>query len=154
MKKVTLFLIGILILFVFHSCENHENNLSLKEKLMQYKEWNAVKFVVNNENTMHPDNSDILDKPVSYVKIRFVDESNIILEIEIKEKNRIDNSGELKISYIINDKDHTINMTDNNLWTKSASFTGKHIINLENNNLTLSGKMGSDFDYIMLLKGK
>lgn len=156
MKKNNLFLFGLVILFVFNSCEKDDDNVNLAGNLMKYKEWNALKFVVNNENTMLPDTSYILDAPVSYVKIKFIDMTHMSIELELfYSDGRTDNSGELKMTYLINETDSTITINDNNWWTESASFTGVHkILDIQNNNLTLNGKLGDDLNYTMILKGK
>lgn len=155
MKIHNLGLIGLILLFVFSSCEKEDVPLTLSEKLMVYKEWNAEKFIVNDENTMFPDNSDILDAPVSYAKIEFSDKKNMTIEIElVKPDVYTDNSGKLEMTYLLNETDSTISITDNNLWTENASFTGLHKVELVDNILTMKGSLGEQLEYKMRLIGK
>lgn len=153
MKSKILVIISLLFALTFQSCEKSEN-LGFKQSLLKYKEWNAEKFIVNGKNTMPPDNSDILDAPVSYIKVKFIDESNMKLEIElVYSDGSKDNSGELPMEYSTNDKDTTIIITDNNEWTGNLSFSGVHKALISNDNLTLKGKLGNKYNYSMILKG-
>jgi len=153
MKSKTLVIISLIFALTFQSCEKSDD-LGFNQNLLKYKEWNAEKFIVNDKNTMPPDNSDILDAPVSYVKVKFIDESNMKLEIElVYSDGSKDNSGELPMEYSINIKDTTIIITDNNEWTRNLSFSGVHKALLSNDNLTLSGKLGNKYNYSMILRG-
>lgn len=136
------------MLLAFNSCKD----LTLKEKLIESQAWSATKFVVNGKNTMPPDNDAIMDSPISLLKLKFMDDNNMTLEIKlkgIKGKESPDDSGELPLSYEINEINNEIKIIDNNSWTSSRSFTGTHRIELIGNELFLSGKLGDrgEFKY-------
>lgn len=130
------------VLFLF-SCKKETD--SVQETLIA-NEWNATKFIVQNENTMAPDNSPILDAPVSFVQIRFVDNSNLTLQMELVDGAIKDNSGQMKMTYSLDEQGSTIDIVDDNWWTESASFTGKHKILLTDNNLSIDGFLIGDSD--------
>ena len=156
MKKFNYMLLITIATLLFVSCKNdvESDSKSLQENLLDAKFWQATKFVVNGENTMPPDNSYILDEPVSSLKVTFNDVNELTMQfimVDPKE-DYIYDSGKLPMSYVLNSVDSTMLISDNNDFTASTSFTGKHKINsLKGDDIKLTGKMGDDFNYELYL---
>ena len=137
------------------ACDEEQALLNTQEQLINKTEWNAVKFIVNGENTMPPENSDILDNPVTYLQIKFIDQTNMFIEMELgDDSGSKDNSGVLPMTWSINSDYSQISIVDNNTWTEAASFTGDHEITLSGDTLRLKGKLGEMADYELELIGQ
>ena len=144
------FLFLVLTFLFAPSCK--KDNLTLQEIITKQEVWNATKFIVQGENTMAPDNSPILDAPISFVQLKFIDENNLTLELELKYDTYLDKSGLLPMTYNLDEQKGTIEINDENSWTMAASFSGLHKINLTNNILTIDGLLGDTMSFKLILK--
>ena len=156
MQTTKLLILITVFSFLFYSCEKENEKespkITLKANLMNAKRWNATKFIVNGENTMPPDSSSILDRPVPSASYCFNTDS-LTFQMELYYEGGNDISGPLKMAYSINSVDSTITIIDKNWWTESASFTGKHkVVSLNNDDLIISGPLGTKLTYKMILK--
>jgi hypothetical protein len=153
MKRILLIAPVLLFIVINISCQKDEKE-TLQDQLIKKSVWSAVRFVVNGENTMPPENSDILDGPVAFVKIIFLSKTTLTLEMElIYDGGTKDNSGVLPMKWSLNSENTVISIVDNNLWTESAPFTGNHLITLTGNTLLIQGRLGEFADFEMELTG-
>lgn len=147
----------LLFVIIVYSCSKDDSTTphvnKLQQKLILRGHYEAISFIVNGENVLAPDTSQILGGPLSYVKIDFNQNDSMVMKSEIYRLGAYDQSGPMVMKWSIDSTETKIKITDNILWT-SKIFTGTHNISFNNNDqLIITGSLlNVNYPFEMILE--